>query len=77
MTILPVYSNIIISINGLNIMVTLGVYFEYINFLCKMFTKYIVAILQVYSNYFIILLSIILNDIYYYLFIFLLIKGKF
>jgi hypothetical protein len=42
-TILHVYSNIIISINGLDIMVTLIiVYFEYIKNLCKIFTKYIV-----------------------------------
>ncbi len=50
------YSSIIISINGLDIMVTLiGVYFEYIKFLCKIFTKYIVPILQVYPHLFIIL----------------------
>jgi hypothetical protein len=67
MTILHVYSNIIISINGFNIMVRLGVYFENINFLCKIFTKYIAPILQVYSIYLIILLKIITNDIYYYL----------
>jgi hypothetical protein len=37
-------------------MVTLiGVYFEYIKFLCKIFTKYIVPILQVYPHLFIIL----------------------
>jgi len=68
-TILHVYSNIIISINGLNIMVTLiSVYFEYIKFLCKIFTKYIMPILQIYQNQVIILLKIITNYIYYYLF---------
>jgi len=46
-----VYSSIIININGLNIMVTLiSVYFEYIKILYKIFTKYIVPILQVYQN---------------------------
>jgi hypothetical protein len=36
--ILYVYSSIIISINGLDIMVTLNsVYFEYIKLLCKIF----------------------------------------
>jgi len=42
----------IISINGLNIMVTLDVYFEYIKVLRKIFTKYIVPILQVYTSHF-------------------------
>ncbi len=45
MTTLHVYSIIIISINGLDVIVTLHVYFEYIKILCKIFTKYIVAIL--------------------------------
>jgi len=45
-TILHVYSSIIININGFDIMVPLiSVYFEYIKFLCKKFTKYIVPIL--------------------------------
>ncbi len=62
------YSNNIIDINGLNIMVTLiSVYFEYIKILCKIFIKYIVPILQVYPNHIIILLKIIKNDTYYYL----------
>jgi len=57
-TILHVYSIIILSINGFNIMVTLiNVYFEYIKILCKIFTKYIVPILQVYPHHFIILLT--------------------
>ncbi len=61
------YSNIIININGLDIMVTLNsVYFEFIKILCKIFAKYIVPILQVYLNHLIILLKIITNDIYYY-----------
>jgi hypothetical protein len=45
MTPLHVYSNIIININGLDVMVTLCIYFEYIKILCKIFIKYIVAIL--------------------------------
>ncbi len=64
MTILHVYSNIIISINAFDIMVTLGVYFEYIKILCKIFIKYNVAISQFYPSYFIILLNIITNEIY-------------
>jgi hypothetical protein len=53
--------------NGVNIMVTLiSVYFEYIKILSKIFTKYIVPMLQVYPNHFIILLKMITNDIYYY-----------
>jgi hypothetical protein len=65
-TILDVYSNIIININGLNIMVTLnGIYIEYIKIICKIFVKYIVPILQIYPNNLIILLKIIKNDIYY------------
>jgi hypothetical protein len=40
------YSNIIININGLDIMVTLiSGYFEYIKIFYKIFTKYIVPIL--------------------------------
>jgi hypothetical protein len=64
-----VYSDIIISINDLNIMVTLiNIYFEYIKILYKIFTKYIVHILQVYPNHLIIIFKIITNDIYYYLY---------
>ncbi len=45
----------IISINGLDIMVTLIiVYFEYIKISCKIFVKYIVPILEVYPNHLII-----------------------
>jgi len=54
------------GLNGFSDMVTLSVYFEYKKVLCKIFTKYIVAILQVNPNYFIILHKIITNDIYYY-----------
>jgi len=62
-----VYSSIIISINGLDIMVTLNnVYFGYIKIICKIFAKYIVPILQVYPNHFIILFTIITNEIYYF-----------
>jgi hypothetical protein len=69
-----VYSNIIISINGLNIKVTLNdIYFEYIKIICKIFAKYIVPILQVYPNQFIIILKIITNEIYYYFINFILI----
>jgi hypothetical protein len=64
MTILHVYSNINISINAFDIMVTIGVYFEYIKPLCKIFIKYNLAILQIYPSYFIILLKIIKNEIY-------------
>jgi len=47
-------------------MVTLiNVYFEYMKILCKIFTKYIVPILQVYPHHLIVLLKIITNDIYY------------
>jgi len=63
-TILYVYSSIIISINGLDIMVTLNsVYFEYFKLLCKLFAKYIMPILQVYPNRLIIHLKMIKNDI--------------
>ncbi len=63
------YSNIIISINGLDIMATpISVYFECIKILCKMFVKYIVPILQVYPNHLIIPIKIIKKDIYYYLY---------
>jgi hypothetical protein len=67
-----VYSNIISSINGLDIMVTLnGIDFEYIKIICNIFANYIVPILQVYPNHFILLLKIITNDIYYYYYIFI------
>ncbi len=55
MTILRMYSSFIISINDLNMMVTLNIYFEYIKILHKIFTKHIVPVLQVYPSYFIIL----------------------
>jgi len=62
-----VYSDIIIiSINGLNIMVTLSVYFKYIKILCNIFIQYIMPILQVYPNHFTILLKIITYEIYYF-----------
>ncbi len=61
------YSSIIISINGLDIMVTLNsVYFGHIKILCRIFAKYIMPILQIYPIHLIILLTIITNDIYYY-----------
>jgi hypothetical protein len=46
-------------------MVTLiSVYFEYVKILCKIFTKYILPILQVYPNHFMIFLKIITTDIH-------------
>jgi hypothetical protein len=49
-------------------MVTLiNVYFQYIKFLCKIFTKYIVPILQIHPHHLIILLKIITNENYYYI----------
>jgi len=57
----------IISLNGLDIMITLNnVFFEYIKNLCKIFVNYIVPTLQIYPNHFIILLKIITNYYYYY-----------
>jgi len=50
---------LLLALNGLSIMDTLCIYFEYIKVLCKTFTKYIVAILQVYPNCFIIILTCI------------------
>jgi hypothetical protein len=51
----------LLALNGLNIMVTLNIYFENIKVPCKIFTKCIVAILQVYPSYLNILLKIITN----------------
>ncbi len=48
----PYYMGIqglLLTSNDLNIMHTC-VYFKYIKIVCKIFTKYIVAILQVYPN---------------------------
>jgi len=60
-----VYSSIIITINGLDIMVTLiNIYFEYIKISCKIFTKYSMPILQVYPHHLIILKKLITNEIY-------------
>jgi hypothetical protein len=42
MTILHVYSNIIININGFDIMVTLGAYFEYI---LKVYITYLLNVM--------------------------------
>jgi hypothetical protein len=36
---------LLLTLNGLYIMVKLNIYFEYIQVLCKIFTKYIVVIL--------------------------------
>jgi hypothetical protein len=62
---------LLLTLKGLDIMVTLNIYFEYIKVLCKIFTKYIVAILQIYPSYLIILLKIITNGIYYYIILYL------
>jgi hypothetical protein len=64
------YLNIIISINNLNIMVTLCVYFEYIKIIFKIFIKYCAHITSL-SKYIIILFKIITNDIYYLYYIIL------
>jgi len=53
-------------------MVTLEVYFEYTKILCKIFTKYIMPILQVYQSSFIILKFII----YYFILFIYLINNK-
>jgi len=42
----------------------INVYFEYIKILCKIFTKYIMSILQVHPNHLIVLPEIIANEIY-------------
>jgi len=47
-------------------MLTLCVYFEHVQILCKIFIKYIMSILQVYRNYLIICLKFITKEIYYY-----------
>ncbi len=52
-----VFKDLLLTLNGLAIMFTLGVYFKYIKVLCKIFTKYIATILQVYQAYIIILLK--------------------
>jgi hypothetical protein len=57
---------LLLTLNSLDVMVTLGVYFEHIKFLCRIFTKYITTVLQVYPSYFIIFPTIITNDIHYY-----------
>jgi hypothetical protein len=50
---------LLLALNGIDIMVTLCVYFEYIKTLCQIFIKYIATILQVYLSYIIIFLKII------------------
>ncbi len=51
------YSSIINSINGHDILVTFNsAYFEYIKTLCKIFAKYIMPMLKVYPNHLIIFL---------------------
>jgi hypothetical protein len=52
-----VFKDLLLALNGLDIMFTLGVYFEYIRVLCKIFTKYIATILQVYQAYIIYFLK--------------------
>jgi hypothetical protein len=51
-----------------NMVTLISEYFEFIKNLCKIFTKYIVPVLQVYPHHLIILPKIITNDIYYYLY---------
>ncbi len=63
--------SLLLTLNGLHIMVTLGIYFEYIKIISQIFSKYIVAILQICQIYFIIYPKIITNDIYCYIFIIL------
>ncbi len=62
---------LLLTLNDLHIMVTLGIYFEYIKVLCQIFTKYITTILQVYPSYFLILPRIITNDVYCYIIVIL------
>jgi len=50
---------LVLTLNGFDIMLRLGLYFEYIKILCKIFIKYIVTILQVYPSYLIIFFEII------------------
>jgi hypothetical protein len=57
---------LLLALNGLDIMVTLSVYVEYIKVLCKIFIKYMGTILQVYYNFLILLPKMIRNDFYYY-----------
>jgi len=45
---------LLLALSDLHIIITLGLYFEYIKVLCKIFIKCIATILQVYPNYFII-----------------------
>jgi len=46
----------------------INVYFELFKILFKIFTKYIVPILQIYPNHLIIVLKIITNELYQYLY---------
>jgi hypothetical protein len=62
---------LLLASNNLYIMVTLGLYFEYINVVYKIFARYTVAILQFYPCYLIILLKMIKNDIYRYYYLLL------
>jgi hypothetical protein len=50
---------LLLSLNGLKIINTLCVYFEYNKVQCKFLIKYIATILQVYTSYVIILLKIL------------------
>jgi len=69
-TILDAHSSIIISINGLDIMVTLNsIYFKYIKILCKIFVKYIMPILKVYPNHLIIFLKNYKSHLLFFVFI--------
>ncbi len=70
------YSNIIVSINGFNVIITLnGIYIEYIKIICTIFVKYIVPyykFIQTILLYFLKLLQmtfiiiIIIITLYFY-----------
>jgi hypothetical protein len=62
---------LLLTSNELHIMVTLGIYFEYIKVIFTIFTIYIATILQLYLSYFIILPKTITNDICYFIIIIL------
>ncbi len=66
MTILHMYSSVIISIIDLDIMVRLDAYFEYMKILCENFIKYIVPYYKL-NQIIILFITIITNEIYYLL----------
>jgi len=60
------FQGLLLTLNGFDIIDTLGVYSENIKVLCKIFTKYITAILEIYPNYLVIFIEFIPNENYYY-----------